>query len=394
MRCLLYILIWSSFTATDATATDAAAINCDHATLQAAVNAANPGDTITCGAGSWTWSSTLDVAKSVIIIGAGQGITTFTNNAATVFHVSNTGESFVRLSGFTINSADKQVPVDLVGPIYKIRIDHITFNKGDSIHANYPGTGATGPVYGVIDHSTFRNMGRPYFATDVRGGESIWGQTAWNEFSANPATFPGSDKMMYFEDDQFVWDGSLTNPNAQGALYGQYGGKAVIRYSTLTGFCTYVDAHGDGPDYGTIYYELYNNTFTEDHTHLGCSGAADIVGMRGGQLVAHDNTFIGVTKPFGMTVYSSTDLLLSHRVQNTYYWSNSWNGDANQADLTYVFNTSYNPGGSTCSTTGCIRLNYEYFLHAVQPAKPITPTALTPIRTLLPAVACRHRRLC
>jgi hypothetical protein len=153
-------------------------------------------------------------------------------------------------------------------------------------------------------------------------------------------------------------------------LYGQYGGKAVFRYNNFTGFCTYVDAHGDGlpagsaQDTGTIYYEIYNNTFIENDT-ICIQG--DIIWMRGGQLIAHDNSFTGPVIPFRMSIYFTTDIP-SHRVQNTYYWNNVWNGITNQANLIAVNDSGQTPTGySECnvlSNPGGLCVDRDYFLHA------------------------------
>ncbi|MGZ3772043.1 MAG: hypothetical protein ACXVCR_11580, partial [Bdellovibrio sp.] len=283
--------------------------------------------------------------------------------------ISNTQNNFVRVSGFRFENSDGQVGIiSLIGPIFKARIDNVVFNKGDSaIVTNWIGSQATGPVYGVVDSSQFYNMTRPYFPTDIRATDvTNAGETAWAEFLNNESLFPGSEKMMYFEDDQFIWNSSLTAFNAQAALYGQYGGKAALRYNTMSGYCQYVDAHGDSPDYGTIYYELYNNKFIEDDTW--CT-QGDIVWMRGGRLIAHDNAFTGGSLPFRMSVYWTTDLA-AHRLQNTYYWGNSWNGDTNQSSMTEVNDSGQTPSGYSASN---ILLNQQYFLNAPQPGQMYYP---------------------
>ena len=114
-------------------------------------------------------------------------------------------------------------------------------------------------------------MKRAYYAMDCRTNDASTpteltpgnrdGAAAWQEFLANPASFPGSEKMMYFEDNQFIWDANITDQNTQGALYGSYGGKCCFRYNTCTGGDYYVDAHGDYPSNSTIYYEIYNDSF-------------------------------------------------------------------------------------------------------------------------------------
>jgi hypothetical protein len=338
-----------------------AAASCSYADVSAAITAASVGDTVSVPAGSCTWSSTLSFNKGISLIGAGNTATIITNNVGTLIEIRNTQNDFVRVSGFRFNNVDNQTPIiSLAGPIFEARIDNMIFNKGDSaIGTNWPGDGGTGPVYGVVDSSQFYNMKRPYYALDVRSGESTWGTAAWNEFLGHEAIFPGTEKMMYFEDNQFIWNSSMTDPNGQGALYGGYGGKAAFRYNTFNGYCTYIDAHGDGPDYGTIYYEIYNNTFVEDDT---LCGQGDITWMRGGQLIAHHNSFTGNAIPFRMSVYWTTDLP-EHRVKNTYYWGNTWNGNSDQSSLVVVNDSGQTPSGYSAAN---IQQDQQYFLHAPQ----------------------------
>src|SRR5438105_15199585 len=90
------------------------------------------------------------------------------------------------------------------------------------------------------------------------------GAQAWSEFLAAPASYPGSGKLFYFEDCEFVYDSNLTDGDIQGSLYGTYGGWVCMRYCTFRGFDSDVDAHGDSPLQRTIFYEVYNNTYRLD----------------------------------------------------------------------------------------------------------------------------------
>ncbi|MEF3073919.1 hypothetical protein V2P20_02660 [Methylobacter sp. Wu1] len=381
-----------AFTSVGYAATKAAA-SCSYNDVSTAVASAATGDTVTVPAGSCSWSSTLKITKGISVIGAGKAETIITNNAGTAVSIIKTQNDFVRLSGFRFNNSDKQTPIiSIIGPTFKARIDNITVNKGDAaIGTNWSGSGATGPVYGVVDSSEFYNTSRAYFAMDVRSGDREWGKGAWNEYLGNEKALPGSDNMMIFEDNKFIWDNSLTNKNAQGALYGQYGGKVTFRYNDFSGFCTYIDGHGDlgaGQDYGTIYYEIYNNTFKQDNTH--CS-QGNIVWMRGGKLIAHDNTFTGGSLPFRMSVYYESDIA-SHRVNNTYYWANKWNGNSDQASMVKVTDSGQTSSGYSANN---IKLNQQYFLKEPESYKPYTyphplrsdsGSSTKPAVTLLPPV--------
>lgn len=371
MRAVFIVMGILGYSATGYSATIPAA-TCSYANVSNAISAAALGDTVTVPAGTCTWGSTLNITKGVSLIGAGKANTIITNTAGTIVEIQKTQNSYVRLSGFTFNNSDNQTPIIAVtGPAYRVRIDNIVINKGDAaIGTNWIGRGATGPVYGVVDNSEFYNNSRTYFAMDLRSGDGYWGATAWNEFLGNERSFPGSDRMMIFEDNQFIWNKSLTNPLAQAALYGQYGAKATFRYNTFKGYCAYVDGHGDlGPDqksYGTIYYELYNNMFVEDN--FSCS-QGNIVWLRGGQLIAHHNTFTGGAIPFRMSVYYTSDLA-EHRVKNSYYWENTWNGNPSQQTMVRVNDSGQTPSGYSSAN---IKLDQQYFLRAPAPGELFYP---------------------
>jgi hypothetical protein len=358
------ICLWINALPADAATRTAASAS--YSDVSAAVASAVSGDTVQIPAGSATWSSTLNVgSKAINIIGAGNASTIITNKVGNLIKWSGTGANSIRLSGIRFNNSDNQSPIiALVGPISKVRIDHCIFDKGDSaIGTNYMRMAGTGPVYGVVDHCEFYNMKRAYFAMDLRAGEASGGKKAWSE-----GIFPGTDKMMYFEDNKFIWNSGLTDRNAQGALYGQYGGKACFRYNTCTGHMTYIDAHGDGPDESTVYYEIYNNKFVEDNSN-GFQG--NILWQRGGQWIVHGNTFTGKSLPVRMSVYWKTDAV-AHRVKNTYIWGNTRNGNNNQTALVAVNDSGQTPSGYSAAN---IRLNIEYFLNAPQQGQTYFPYA-------------------
>ena len=343
----------------NAVASTRTAASAAYSDVASAVAGAADGDTVVIPAGTATWSSTLNVgSKGISIIGAGTGSTIINNAAGKLIQWSNTNSKFVRLSGIRFNNSDNQTPIVAVaGPATKVRVDHCYFNKGDcAIGTNYwPGSVGSGPVYGVADHCTFVNMKRAYFAMDCRITDSAIGPpgnydgaTAWTE-----PIQPGSDKMMYFEDNQFTWDNNLTDANAQGGLYGQYGGKACFRYNILTGMDGCVDAHGDSPSTSTIYYEVYNNTFNHGN-HLG---QGEAMWQRGGQWIVHDNTFnYPYTSVIHMSVYWTSDTA-AHRVKNTYFWGNTANGNSNQGSIIGVKDSGQTPSGYSAAN---IRLNQEY----------------------------------
>ena len=73
----------------------------DHTTIQAAIAAANPGDTIYVWAGMYNESVVID--KTVTVIGNGTGNTTI--NGTGIGDTVRVTEDFVNISGFTIKNS-------------------------------------------------------------------------------------------------------------------------------------------------------------------------------------------------------------------------------------------------------------------------------------------------
>lgn len=326
------------------------AVSASLADVLVAVSNAVDGDVVYIPAGVVTWMNTLTIEdKAVTLVGAGELATVIINGQAAgdgnttscVIKVDNSGNTFWRITGLGFIGVDGQRPtIGLVGPIYQFRVDNCTFNKGDiAIGPNlaYSGFRGSGPVYGVVDHCTFINMGRPIYASDYRLGDVGGGSQAWAE-----AILPGTQYMLYVEDSDFIWNSNMTAENAQGAVYGYTGGKLCFRHNTCTGFAQYIDAHGDedgGGDYGTIFYEIYSNTFDIKVAPYGCFGPASsnssdcITNQRGGKRICYNNVYtsnrnaanIATTEyVHKLMVYNESDAA-ARRVKDTHYWNETYN---------------------------------------------------------------------
>jgi hypothetical protein len=341
----------------------------DSSSLQSCVNNASNGDTVTISGGSATYSSTVTISKGLTIIVATGQTVTLTSSGATsppFFTITGTGSNFVHISGDNgsgdCSASTSNCGLVLVrqndgsfnssaiyvrGPANAFRFDHILGNKGDAFLYSNNDSSATGRALGVIDHSYLENYSRTYFAQDQRSTDNKLGTacpngtnggTAWSEFTSAESTYAGSNKEIYWENDTFTW--TQAPPSGQGAFYSQYGGKVVVRYSTFAGWSPYVVDEGDNPACGSVYYEIYNNTFNEDCsiTGYGCEGK--VMDFRSGNLIVHDNAFNGQSIPAELTKYPGSGSLTSHNINNSYFWNNTWNGNSCQTDS--------NPSGAVC----------------------------------------------
>lgn len=353
------------------------AASCSSAAMNAAISSASNGDTVLVPPGTCTWSSTVSTSKAISIFGCASpdypggcsGTTTITNSADPAFLISNTAANFFRISGFTINSSDSTNEViSITGPATKFRVDHIAFKAGDCVVCtNTLQHNGSGIVAGVVDHNTITDTGRGYFAQDIRTTDptSHEGLQAWSEYLANPSSYAGmngGDKMVYWEDNTYHWDRYPSG--AQGSLYGQYGGKVVFRHNHVYDWSYFVDAHGDNPDDGTIFYEIYSNDYHESDTYLA-QGAAFY--LRGGQHIVHDEslTLTGDTgSPISLTVYSSADST-AHRINNTFIWNNMVNGVAqNNTPVCTQPCSGNNVVSIAPDTQGTLKQDVNFFLRA------------------------------
>jgi hypothetical protein len=333
--------------------------------VSVAVAHANHGDTVRVPAGTATWTSGITITKNIYLIGAGSSQTIITAKADTIILWKPTIDHNFRLSGFRFNGLGYRNIVGIIGKCTQARIDHCTFNQGDTgIATNFVGWGATGRVAGVVDHCTFQDMGRN-LVTDIRaadtapGGPGIWGATSWND-----GVQPGSLQMLYWEDNTFTYTSAINNnPNHDASFYGDYGGVAVIRHNTFSGYAyAYVDAHGDNPDDSTLLFEIYNNTFTQ-----GTNGtnAGWFMNQRGGQRIMHDNIFHGANGVCELIKYNASDV---HVVSHSYFWGDTWNTDTNEAHIVQVVDTHGGPWSSTS-----IHLGKNYFLAPPQSGQTFYP---------------------
>jgi len=285
------------------------------------------------------------------------------------------------MSGFRFNCKGTTNAIGIIGKCSKARIDNCYFDYGDSpICTNYIGWNATGRVAGVVDHCTFHNIER-LLICDIRGTEQAyktggagwWGGTSWNE-----GVQPGTATMLYWEDNQFVYDSNVANQpgNVDATFYGDYGGVAVIRHNTFSGYAlNYIDAHGDqvtSNNYGTVYFEIYNNTFTRGNAS-GTGGATQgyFENQRGGMRIQWGNNFNGTVIPVVLMKYYSNDITV---ISNTYYWGDKWNSDTSEADMVSV------PSGVGYlgNTYPGVNLKQNYFFARPQPGQAFHPyTALT-----------------
>ena len=232
-----------------------AAAGCSQSAVQAAVNSARDGDTVTVPAGTCTWSGAVSIqSKTITLVGAGSGSggTRIQHGGGdhTLISVdagSKTGK--MDISGFWFSGAGNTwngTAMTLYGPRgwKNLRVHHNVFD------GNYPWTiKGSSSTHGLIDHNTFK--GRAFGIMLYGAGAADW---------ASPLTL-GTADFFFVEDNNFDWDDHYGVTGVP-AMDMDSGGRQVFRYNTLKfGFWETHDKARSGLVSANAY-ELYKNTFT------------------------------------------------------------------------------------------------------------------------------------
>jgi hypothetical protein len=270
------------------------------------LRSAHDGDTITLPAGTFSWTSTLEITKGVTLQGATTIENAGTNNpsvtdativaddiprkssGAGIIKVAiRPGQSF-RMTGCTFVPGESTQMGGGNGAIHllsrgssactSMRIDHCHFAS------LYQGKlmWVSGWVYGVADHNVIECRGNsfPFFVChDAYGGASQKnGNGSWADYP-----WYGTEKFFFIEDN------TVTRPNARKAnsLVDTFtGGRWVARHNYLENVIPSGHGTEGGAGRGQRVSEFYNNTV---NITVPWSGG----GQRSGTSLWHDNIFSG-----------------------------------------------------------------------------------------------------
>jgi hypothetical protein len=267
------------------------------ANVQACINGAQNGDTITLPAGTFTWSRPVTVTKGVTI----RGQTTVNSDTGVCddrtilqdnfpagypggqgfFHCTvNTGQ-FLRITGITFTNAPGNTvqqyggTIRLYGNSTTVRLDHLHLTN--LLQAQ--GITVSGSIYGVADHIVEDKL-PPQRCQNRADNGGLYGDPAW----AQPAGY-GGPNFFFFED--WYINNTINGVNSASGGWDSFeGGKYVVRHCHL--YDVQILGHGTetGRYRGGRAQELYNNDY-----HW--SSPANLYGIRSGTMIAHDNTFDG-----------------------------------------------------------------------------------------------------
>jgi hypothetical protein len=251
-KTLLALLVSTSIAGAYTSSKGVFSTNGSSSDVQAAINAAAAGNTVTVPAGSFSgWN--ISISTPIVLQGAGQGSTTIEGNGENAVLSVNATSSAARITGFTFDGGTTQsILVQFSGNSPEL-VDHCTFIGGDA-------------------SEMIHNMGM--------GPSDTSGWTV--------DVIPGSANALYIEDctftknpqaDQYFWGTS--------AIESYYGSRTVIRYCTFN-YCQ-IDQHGNTGLVGARWWEFYDNTF-----YVPANGnQSNFFALRGGSGVVFSNHMTG-----------------------------------------------------------------------------------------------------
>jgi hypothetical protein len=298
------ILILSGFSAPRCGATVYES-NGSLANVQALHNAAKNGDTITLPAGTFSWTSQLNITKGITLQGqttiSGAGTATPSVNDLTIIKddtprtgailkaTTSSSQSF-RLTGITFSpgasTASGARAVLLTGgdsAATHARVDNCHF---DALHQGRI-IWTQGWVQGVADHNLLIALGhtQPFFISEgsYGGTSQINGNGSWADYP-----WYGTEKFFFIEDNTII---RINSPIASSMIDTNPGGRWVARHNYIqnclpSGHGTEGGPGGGNPQRGQRASEFYDNI-------VNMTVAWNAGGQRSGTSMWHDNTYTG-----------------------------------------------------------------------------------------------------
>jgi hypothetical protein len=279
-----------------------AATTCGAGHVQAAINAAKDGDTVTIPEGRCTWTATVTVdGKAITIQGAGINKTVIVDNVPKyadgtppghLLKLDTKGTMLTRLTGMTFDGGvGREDPfnkslVFLTGDSKSFRIDHVRF-----IATRVSALTITGSTYGVVDHSIFDFAG---YNIILYVHHPSWNGQSFGDGSWADDLYLGTEKAVFIENN--IFNATSDGNGLRGALDSWQGGRVVFRYNFMNN--SKIGNHGSessGRGRGARSFEIYGNTFN----YQGTITLNNVINFRSGNGVIFDNKATGKIAEFG-----------------------------------------------------------------------------------------------
>jgi hypothetical protein len=269
-----------------------AASDCSAAAVQAAINSAANGDTVTVPAGNCLWSVKVTGRpdRGIRLVGAGIGKTiirrgsALTDEALLLYAPAGT---YTEVTGFTCDSQNGTatfarciaINSGSVQGVNTFRVHHNAFTNIDRRGLYLDASGVISS--GLVDHNTFY-CGASTACQAVAGDNCNTGDGPTTVAMSTPMGY-GGPIQNYLEDNVFI----ATQP--QDGSYDNYScGRGTMRFNTLHGFN--MGHHGTELRRGTQQWEYYNNTVDTSMFPAGTAWKGRWIHHRNGSGFFFNNT--------------------------------------------------------------------------------------------------------
>jgi hypothetical protein len=232
--------------------------------------------------------------KSIILRGAGVGMTNIVDNTTTVWNQapiwidsSCNGKTF-RITGFSFSDSganDFVGVISIKGNDVRYRLDHLAFTNLSERAFWLEGNRS----YGVIDHVN---------TVYTKHGQSVFvAEADYNSAWSRPMTY-GTEQAVFIEDSFFDYSAVTTESAVTDC---ERGGRYTFRHNTIVGDSGITNHGLDSVMRSCLQMEIYNNSLTSD-----LPGSYRAIYSRGGSAIIFNNTITGrFYSPLGMTSYRS-----------------------------------------------------------------------------------------
>lgn len=256
-------------------AADQTAKSCNASDVQAAVDAAAPGEIVNVPACTTTWASAVTIDKGITLRGQGEKATVI-QGSGRVLDVDLAAMGAFRLTGFGFGgggSAGELIAIN--GRFASLRVDHVAFTNPTTraFIIGYRTWPKSLPgIIGLFDHVTYTSAQAMPFIL-YYGSDASW----------NAPDDYGTANALYVEDSTFHWD---TPGPVSHVVDGEHGARYVVRHSKIeNGQIQQHDTGSTQQARSTRKVEVYSNEFA--CTLSDCGWIA--IGLRGGTGVIWDN---------------------------------------------------------------------------------------------------------
>jgi hypothetical protein len=312
----LFALLLSAASSRPAQANTVNAFSCKVSDVQAAINSAKNGDTVTIPNGSCTWTTGITIPSAIGITIQGSGtpnstpattgasascsstIITLNGPGSSPYLVAfkmtpNAGASTMRLSCMAINyGSGGSIAFTAAGtcnPLTcpNLRLDNVTFDNwaGHAFNNIGYGISAANNVFGVADHNTVNGARGNYLQLIELSHSGYLGVGQFGDNSWHQSENYGSSNYFFFENNQFNNAGCCENEgDVGGGLSTRGGAFVVVRFNTFVesdNFNFAMGWHGtesNGRARSTRAFEFYDNTWS----CAPATACGQVAGARGG----------------------------------------------------------------------------------------------------------------